>query len=156
MSGNIIFIVKLIRPEIFIRILAQHFIGHFYGAVGAVAGRADPVDDGLRLGGIGLRRLADEWLCILVTPWFMNVMLLPASTDDGAEPKAATPGAVGSKALVAFPAGRFETIRGYEAGIGHYRMCSLFSPMHEFADHENAVIKSTFKKQNSRLYLVKR
>ncbi len=39
MSGNIIFIVKLIRPEIFIRILAQHFIGHFYGAVGAVAGR---------------------------------------------------------------------------------------------------------------------
>lgn len=94
----------------------------------------------LRVEVVGLRPVADEWLCILVTPWFMNIMLLPTSNDDRVDPKTVSPGAIGSRTLVAFPAGRFEMIRGFEAGIGHYRMCSLFSPMHEFADHESAVL----------------
>jgi [NiFe] hydrogenase assembly HybE family chaperone len=97
----------------------------------------------LRVEVVGLGRFGDEWLCILVTPWFMNVMLLPAAVDDGAATGTASPGAVGGKELVAFPAGRFEMIRGYEADIGSYRMCSLFSPMLEFADHDSAVVAAT-------------
>jgi [NiFe] hydrogenase assembly HybE family chaperone len=88
---------------------------------------------------VGLQRFGAEWLCILLTPWFMNVMLLPVPPADGAMPDTSYAGAVGHKELVAFPAGRFEMIQGYEAGIGHYRMCSLFSPVLEFADHESAV-----------------
>lgn len=89
---------------------------------------------------VGLNRYQDAWLCILITPWFMNVMLLPASEDREAGVNASLVGAVGSKALVAFPAGQFEMINGFEETIGYYRMCSLFSPMHEFADHESAVL----------------
>lgn len=87
---------------------------------------------------VGLRRHGDEWLCILVTPWFMNVMLMPAAI--GGEPSVETvaKGAVGSKSMVNFPAGQFEMIRGFESDLGCYSMCSLFSPMHEFADHDSA------------------
>lgn len=93
----------------------------------------------LRVEVAGLRPHGEAWLCILVTPWFMNVMMLPSAVETtGAQ--APMPGAVGSKTLVAFPAGQFEMIHGFEAEIGHYSMCSLFSPMHEFADHESAVL----------------
>ncbi|HRY07385.1 MAG TPA: [NiFe]-hydrogenase assembly chaperone HybE [Hyphomicrobiaceae bacterium] len=89
---------------------------------------------------VGLERFANEWLCILVTPWFMNIMLLPvtgvALADNTSKPTAAT----GTKSVVAFPAGNFEVIAGFEHGIGHYRVCSLFSPMHEFTDHDSAIL----------------
>ena len=84
---------------------------------------------------VGLQAFADEWLCILITPWFMNVMLLPA-TQSAAEATSALPG---TKQTVSFPAGQFEMICGFDARIGHYRMCSLFSPVLEFADQESAV-----------------
>ncbi|MEZ5849686.1 MAG: [NiFe]-hydrogenase assembly chaperone HybE [Hyphomicrobiaceae bacterium] len=93
----------------------------------------------LRVEAVGLQRFGEEWLSILLTPWFMNVMLLPASPAAGEMSDGARAGAVGRKELVAFPAGRFEMIGGVEAGIGPYRMCSLFSPVLEFADHESAV-----------------
>lgn len=88
---------------------------------------------------VGLNCYQDAWLCILITPWFMNVMLLPPADKRQADAQAAMAGAVGSKTLVAFPAGQFEMINGFEAEIGRYSMCSLFSPMFEFADHESAV-----------------
>ncbi len=84
---------------------------------------------------IGLQKYGEEWLCILITPWFMNVMLLPRSSADAAP----TPVLTGTKQSVEFPAGRFEMICGSEHGIGPYRMCSLFSPVLEFADQETAV-----------------
>ncbi|MCU7925204.1 MAG: [NiFe]-hydrogenase assembly chaperone HybE [Candidatus Thiodiazotropha sp. (ex Dulcina madagascariensis)] len=37
------------------------------------------------------------------------------------------------------PAGPYEFILGEEAGIGRYQMCSLFSPVFEFADQATAV-----------------
>lgn len=82
---------------------------------------------------VGLREWGDEWLAVLVTPWFMNLVLLPRA---GAEtpPRATT----GEKAHVTFPAGRFEFIHAFEDELGPYRMCSLFSPMFEFADQESA------------------
>ena len=93
----------------------------------------------LRVEVVGIRRFGAEWLCILLTPWFMNVMLLPDAVAAGPAQDAASPAAVGSKSTVVLPAGRFEMIQGFEAGLGHYRMCSLFSPVLEFADHESAV-----------------
>lgn len=89
---------------------------------------------------VGLCRFADQWLCILITPWFMNIMLLPdtGNSDGGAASDRSA--AIGSKTTVMFPAGGFDMIHGFESGIGPYGMCSLFSPMHEFADHDSAVL----------------
>lgn len=89
----------------------------------------------LRVEVVGLQCFGDVWLCVLLTPWFMNVMLLPA----GAAGDQSGPPAVGAKEAMAFPAGRFEMIHGFEPGLGRYRMCSLFSPVLEFADQESAV-----------------
>lgn len=74
----------------------------------------------------------DEFVGVLITPWFMNLMLVPADPD---RPVNESPG---EKSLCSFPAGEFEFIAGFEEGFGSFRMCSLFSPMFDFADHEAA------------------
>jgi [NiFe] hydrogenase assembly HybE family chaperone len=82
---------------------------------------------------VGMRDWNGYWLCILVTPWFMNIMLLPC---DAAQEIQRIP--TGTKRHFAFPAGKFEFIHGEEAAIGSFWMCSLFSPMFEFGDQETA------------------
>ncbi|EHK54668.1 [NiFe]-hydrogenase assembly chaperone HybE [Allomesorhizobium alhagi] len=82
---------------------------------------------------VGVQQWQGEWLAVLVTPWFMDLVLLPAG-DGQARPRMPT----GTKEHVSFPAGQFEFIQAYDEELGGYRMCSLFSPMFEFADQESA------------------
>ncbi len=81
---------------------------------------------------------ADNFVCwqgwylgVLVTPWFMNLMLLPA-TDDAVETLATL--RIGNKQTHCFPSGSYEFMVGAEEGIGRYLSCSLFSPMYQFQD----------------------
>lgn len=84
------------------------------------------------------RRFGAGWLSVLLTPWFMNLAYLEDETDkEGAE--APAPIKVGAKRSISLPAGRFEFICSYEEAIGVYWMCSLFSPVFEFAEQEIAV-----------------
>ncbi|MCB1484755.1 MAG: [NiFe]-hydrogenase assembly chaperone HybE [Hyphomicrobiaceae bacterium] len=87
---------------------------------------------------VGLREWNAHWLCALVTPWFINLILLPQNDPPN---WAALP--VGEKMLHRFPAGRFEFIAGEEGDAGRYLMCSLFSPVLEFEDHEAARIAAS-------------
>lgn len=88
----------------------------------------------LRVEAVGFRDWgAQAAIGVLVTPWFMNLML--ASTEREAWEDLP----VGSKVQHAFPSGRYEFIVGEEARIGRYQMCSLFSPMFEFEDQAAAV-----------------
>jgi [NiFe] hydrogenase assembly HybE family chaperone len=80
---------------------------------------------------VGAREWNGDWLAVLVTPWFMNLMLVRA--DEETETLAQ-----GAKRHFAFPAGQFEFIHGREDAIGSYWMCSLFSPVFEFSDQESA------------------
>ncbi|MBL8566858.1 MAG: [NiFe]-hydrogenase assembly chaperone HybE [Hyphomicrobiaceae bacterium] len=88
---------------------------------------------------VGTRAWGDEWLSVLVTPWFMSIVLMPRVDDGEADRSVAAAASVGAKQSVAFPSGRFEFITGHEPSLGTYRMCSLFSPMFEFPDHDTAV-----------------
>jgi [NiFe] hydrogenase assembly HybE family chaperone len=72
------------------------------------------------------------WLGILLTPWFMNLLLLPAAVD--ALPAVPPGGSV----PIALPGGTLPFLAGSEDGIGDYRMCSLFSPLQQFADQDGA------------------
>lgn len=74
-------------------------------------------------------------LSVLITPWFINLMLLPETEEGVAAFAALKPGA---NVLHKFPAGRFEFIVGEEGELGRYQMCSLFSPVLEFEDQEAA------------------
>ena len=91
------------------------------------------LNDRIQVEAVGFEEYGDLILGVLVTPWFMNVMLLPMVTD-------AWQGQVsGEKSVFELPGGSFEFIAGFEDGVGEYRMCSLFSPVFEFADHDSAV-----------------
>ena len=86
----------------------------------------------IKVQAVGFQEWEGQLLGILITPWFMNLMLLPL---DESEPAAAS----GESSPVDFPAGRFEFIHGEEAAIGAYQMCSLYSPVFDFEDHAAAV-----------------
>ncbi|WP_434623164.1 [NiFe]-hydrogenase assembly chaperone HybE [Azospirillum sp. B2RO_4] len=85
------------------------------------------VNDALSVKAVGFRRHGERWLGALVTPWFLNIILLPGDGDDwsGLVP--------GAKELIEFPSGRYEFVHANRKGVGAYKACSLFSPMFEFA-----------------------
>jgi [NiFe] hydrogenase assembly HybE family chaperone len=74
-----------------------------------------------------------EWLGVLVTPWSMGLMLLPASAD---WPETASH----ERAFRDYPAGTFAFLGNREAGLGDYLVCPLLHEMSQFADQETAVL----------------
>ena len=87
----------------------------------------------LRVEAIGFTCWQDYYLGVLLTPWFMNMMLLPAKVEGYAYPS------IGGKLTHVFPSGQYEFTAGEEPGVGPYQMCSLFSPVLQFTDHGAAV-----------------
>ena len=90
------------------------------------------VNDALRVEAVGFRPWGGHWLGVLVTPWFMNLVLLPLDGEAGDCPR------IGESASHAFPAGVFDFIGAHDAHAGSFQSCSLFSPMFEFADQDVA------------------
>ncbi|MDT4328336.1 [NiFe]-hydrogenase assembly chaperone HybE [Methylomonas sp. MED-D] len=78
-----------------------------------------------------LQRYGNEWLGILITPWSMNLTMLPISCDDWDY----VPGAAFERR---FPYGNYRFLVSHADGVGPYALCSLFSPMFEFADQAAA------------------
>ena len=90
------------------------------------------LNSALRVEAVSFLSWNENWLGILVTPWFMNLMLLPCGGQ-------AWHGlATGQTVLHAFPAGEYAFIVGQEAALGQHQSCSLFSPMFDFPDQESA------------------
>jgi [NiFe] hydrogenase assembly HybE family chaperone len=89
------------------------------------------VNPALRVEAVGFREWQGQWLGVLVTPWSVNILLLPHSAP---WPRLPT----GAERLVDLPAGRYRFIAGLDAELGEYHACSLFSPALEFADHAAA------------------
>lgn len=85
----------------------------------------------LRVEAVGFRPWEGQWLGALVTPWSVNLVLLPGEQDW-------TPLPQGAERIVALPAGRFRFVAGHDEDLGEHHACSLFSPAQEFADHETA------------------
>ena len=90
------------------------------------------VNPSLKVEAVGFAPWNGHWLGVLVTPWFMNLVLLP---HDAARWHSVR---LGETTSHTFPAGVFEFIAGDEPGLGEFQACSLFSPMFEFADQASA------------------
>lgn len=82
---------------------------------------------------LGFGRVYRDWLGVLITPWCMNLLMLPTTDSDW---RTQSPG---NKFEQAFPYGSFEFTVAREAQLGTYAQCSLFSPMFQFADQTAAV-----------------
>jgi [NiFe] hydrogenase assembly HybE family chaperone len=86
----------------------------------------------LRVRAIGFEQGRHGWTGVMLTPWLMNLMILPAADV----PWQAL--AVGSRRLLEFPAGRFEMLGGAEDALGPYLYCPMISAMSAFSDQESA------------------
>ena len=91
------------------------------------------VNSRLEVEAVGFRPWKNHSLGVLVTPWFINLMLLPELDEPVRSYR------VGTRVLHRFPSGSYEFILCEEPGLGRYRMCSLFSPVHQFEDQAAAV-----------------
>jgi [NiFe] hydrogenase assembly HybE family chaperone len=108
-----------------------------------VAGRmpAALVNPALEVEAVGFAPWQGHWLGVMLTPWFMNLVLLPRvqSRWQSLRP--------GDKRKLQFPAGVYEFIGASDAQVGEYQTCSLFSPMQQFESHTAARLVAQLARQ---------
>lgn len=90
------------------------------------------VNTAIRVEAVAFAPWKGYWLGVMVTPWSMNLVLLPR---DPASWRTLTPG---EKRRHVFPAGNYDFVSARDPALGEYFVCSLFSPVLEFADHATA------------------
>ncbi|TNF12888.1 MAG: [NiFe]-hydrogenase assembly, chaperone, HybE [Rhodobacteraceae bacterium] len=106
------------------------------------------VNKALSVEAVGFVSYAGRGLGVLVSPWFMNLFLLPREGEDWA---ALVPGA---KETIEFPSGSYEFIHNVREMGGGYKACSLFSPMGDFqtqaqaTDVARAIMVELFRNEN--------
>ena len=90
----------------------------------------------LQVAAVGFKRLQTphaEWLGVLLTPWSLGLLLLPASAE---WPVVASH----ARAFRHYPAGDFAFLGNHEEGLGDYLVCPLVHEMSQFADQEIAML----------------
>lgn len=81
---------------------------------------------------VGFTRRQDRWLGIVITPWFMNLVLVPGAAESWQSV------APGLRLFRKFPSGDFAFLGSNEPEVGEFQSCSLFSPMGQFASQAEA------------------
>jgi [NiFe] hydrogenase assembly HybE family chaperone len=85
----------------------------------------------LQVEAVGFQLLEPYIVGVLITPWFMNLLLL--SLQDAWQDRR-----ISNKITMALPSGEYEfLVNEYKEGK-HYLSCSLFSPMFEFENQDAA------------------
>lgn len=83
---------------------------------------------GLEVAAVGFRPWRGEWIGVLITPWFMNLLCLPGPDSDWQ----ALPS--GSGQTRELPVGMVDFLAAHEDRMGPYLSRSLCSPMGGFRD----------------------
>ncbi|SMX27932.1 Rubredoxin [Pelagimonas phthalicica] len=102
----------------------------------------------LHVQAVGWKMHEGRPLGVLISPWFMNLIQLPADGEDWSDLVA------GAKEVISFPSGDYEFIHNTREMTGGYKACSLFSPMGEFnsqkqaMDVAEAVMLALFQEEN--------
>jgi [NiFe] hydrogenase assembly HybE family chaperone len=82
---------------------------------------------------VGFRLHEGRHVGVMVTPWFMNLVVLPSAGDVAAW-------AEGGEVRLVFPSGSYDFTVSRLNDVGLIGACSLFSTMSEFTDHEAAQV----------------
>ena len=80
---------------------------------------------------VGFRLHEGRHAGVMVTPWFMNLTVLPSEADRDAWVK-------GRTTRLAFPSGAYDFTVGEVPDAGLVATCPLFSSMADFTDHDAA------------------
>jgi [NiFe] hydrogenase assembly HybE family chaperone len=89
------------------------------------------VNHALHVQAVAFQPWEGGFLGVLVAPWFMNLVILPAPGRAALPP--------GAKEEIGFPSGRYEFLHNAREMTGPYLACSLFSPMGDFSSQLQAV-----------------
>lgn len=79
-------------------------------------------------------RWQGQWLGALVTPWFMNLVLVPGDAATWRHT------ADGERVFYSFAAGSFAFLGSHEPEVGEFQTCSLVSTMSRFTDLASACL----------------
>jgi [NiFe] hydrogenase assembly HybE family chaperone len=79
---------------------------------------------------VGFARRDGRWLGVLVTPWFMNLVLLPAEGEWESVTE-------GERIFRRFAGRDYAFLGGREPEVGEFQCCSLFSPMGEMPNQDS-------------------
>ena len=109
--------------------LVERVFGHIAATRMAGLPLSNPA---LRVEAVGFRLWQGDWLGVLVTPWAINLMLLPGGAG------AFRVLGLDQRQRWCFPSGDYDFMGGCEETLGPYQLCSLFSPAFEFATHQDA------------------
>jgi len=85
----------------------------------------------LHVDAIGFEATAEGWLGVLITPWFINVVLLPMQRVEATVP-------LGSKVIHILVAGEHEFTVGEDDELGRYDFLTLASPTLKYKSHQAA------------------
>ncbi len=93
------------------------------------------VNPALTATAIGFRRHEGDWVGAMLTPWFLNLFVLPGGG------KLWSDLASGDRVRISFPVGELEFIADYDPGgsLPAFQYCPLFAPVSQFATQEAAV-----------------
>lgn len=80
---------------------------------------------------VGFREHEGRRVGVIVTPWFMNLAVLPSEDD-------LKVWVSGGTVRLSFPSGTYDFVVNELPGAGLIGNCSLFSTMSDFTDHEAA------------------
>lgn len=90
----------------------------------------------LEVQSIGFREWGQHCIGILVTPWFMNLMVIPGEQNEWVDK------ALGAKVEVDFPSGPRQFQVNAVDGFGPCLSCALHSPMSCFDDQASAIARA--------------
>jgi [NiFe] hydrogenase assembly HybE family chaperone len=82
---------------------------------------------------VGFREVDGRHAGVMVTPWFMNLTVIPSGSDRDIW-------VAGGTVRLAFASGQYDLLVSELPDFGLVGTCSLFSPMTEFTDHEAAQV----------------
>ena len=91
------------------------------------------VNPALEVAAVGFRSWLGYDLGVMLTPWFMNLVLLPGRHEPWPELR------IGDARSFSFPSGTYEFLLNEQIGIGRFLACSLFSPVFEFGNQTTAL-----------------
>jgi [NiFe] hydrogenase assembly HybE family chaperone len=89
-------------------------------------------NEALSVEAVGFERFGDEWLGALITPWFMNLMLVSDQPVPYAE------AANGRKRTVDFPGGSVKFLCGGAEDFGMFDAHPIASPMDAYKSQDQA------------------
>lgn len=91
------------------------------------------VNPALAVEAVGFTRTEAGCLGVLITPWFMSLVLLPCEGDDWLDLP------IGSEVHHRFASGSYAFQIAGDEHTGRYQTCSLLSPLLEIGDQASAV-----------------